>query len=106
QRLLAALIACECGAGGYDGKLAVGAVVVNRSKFYGGIKEAIYAPYQFGPASSGKLKAVLASNAIDAISLQAAADALSGQTNVGGARYFRNVKSGHAGIVQGNHVFW
>ncbi len=106
MRLLAALIQCECGAGTYDGKLAVGAVVMNRAKTYGGIREAIYAPYQFGPARSGKLDTTLALNAIDAISMQAAADAMSGISNIGVATHFKNVNSGQAGIVAGNHVFW
>ena len=105
-RLMAALIACECGAGTYDGKLAVGAVIMNRARIYGGIKEAIYAPAQFGPASSGKLAATLALNAIDPVSMQAATDAANGANNIGLAIHFRNVKSGHAGIVAGNHVFW
>lgn len=104
--LMAALIACECGAGDYNGKLAVGSVIMNRARVYGGIKEAIYAPAQFGPASSGKLAATLAIGAIDPVSLQAARDAANGANNIGLAIHFRNVKSGHAGIVAGNHVFW
>ncbi|MBQ9505491.1 MAG: cell wall hydrolase [Lachnospiraceae bacterium] len=104
--LMAALIACECGAGGYDGKLAVGAVIMNRARLYGGVTKAIYAPSQFGPVSSGKLAATLASGAIDAISLQAARDAANGANNIGAATHFRNARSGHVGIVAGNHVFW
>lgn len=106
ETLLAALIQCECN-GPYDAQLAVGAVVVNRAKAgYGSISNAIYAPYQFGPASSGKLAATISSGAISASARQAAKDAISGVSNVGGARYFRNVKSGHAGVVIGNHVYW
>lgn len=104
--LLAALIQCECN-GSYEAQLAVGAVVMNRVKTgYGSISNAIYAPHQFGPASSGKLAATLASGAISATAMQAAHDAISGISNVGNARYFRNVSSGHAGIVIGNHVYW
>ena len=106
ETLLAALIQCECN-GPYESQLAVGAVVVNRAKSgYGSISNAIYAPYQFGPASSGKLAATLASGAISSSARQAASDAISGVSNVGNARYFRNVKSGHDGIVIGNHVYW
>ena len=106
ETLLAALIQCECN-GPYDAQLAVGAVVVNRAKGgYGSISNAIYAPYQFGPASSGKLAATLSSGAISGTARQAAKDAISGVSNVGNARYFRNVKSGHEGIVVGNHVYW
>ena len=106
ETLLAALIQCECN-GNYDAQLAVGAVVVNRAKSgYGSISNAIYAPYQFGPASSGKLALTLSTGAISASARQAAHDAISGLSNVGNARYFRNVSSGHAGIVIGNHVYW
>ena len=106
ETLLAALIQCECN-GSYEAQLAVGAVVVNRAKSgYGSISNAIYAPYQFGPASSGKLALTLSTGAISASARQAAHDAISGLSNVGNARYFRNVKSGHAGIVIGNHVYW
>ena len=106
ETLLAALIQCECN-GPYEGQLAVGAVVMNRVKTgYGSIQKAIYAPGQFGPASSGKLAATLATGAISGTARQAAHDAIGGLSNVGGARYFRNVRSGHAGIVVGNHVFW
>ena len=104
--LMAALIACECGAGDYNGKLAVGAVIMNRARMYGGVTKAIYAPSQFGPVSSGKLALTLSSGAIDPVSLQAARDAANGENNIGLATHFRNVKSGHAGIVAGNHVFW
>ncbi len=105
-RLMAALVACECGAGDYNGKLAVASVIMNRSRIYGGIKNAIYAPGQFGPASSGKLALTLKTNAIDAVSLKAATDAANGENNIGTAIHFRNVRSGHPGIVAGNHVFW
>ena len=106
ETLLAALIQCECN-GPYEAQLAVGSVVVNRAKSgYGSISNAIYAPYQFGPASSGKLAATISSGAISGTARQAARDAISGVSNVGGAKYFRNVKSGHPGIVIGNHVYW
>nr|MCR5774913.1 cell wall hydrolase [Lachnospiraceae bacterium] len=106
ETLLAALIQCECN-GPYEAQLAVGAVVVNRANGgYGSISNAIYAPYQFGPASSGKLARTLSSGAISATARQAAHDAINGVSNVGNAKYFRNVSSGHAGIVIGNHVYW
>ena len=106
ETLLAALIQCECN-GPYEAQLAVGAVVVNRAKYgYGSISNAIYAPYQFGPASSGKLALTISAGAISPSARQAAHDAISGLSNIGTARYFRNVSSGHAGIVIGNHVYW
>ncbi len=106
ETLLAALIQCECN-GPYEAQLAVGAVVVNRANSgYGSISNAVYAPHQFGPASSGKLAATISSGAISGSARQAAKDAISGVSNVGNAKYFRNVKSGHEGIVIGNHVYW
>ena len=105
--LLAALIQCECGYEPYEGQLAVGAVVVNRAKGrYGSISAAVYAPGQFGPASSGKLAVTLAAGAIGATARQAAQQAISGVSNVGTATHFRNIRSGYSGIVIGNHVFW
>lgn len=104
--LLAALIQCESGWECYEGKLGVGAVVVNRAKGrYGSIFNAVYAPGQFGPAGSGKVAAVVAMGP-NPTCIQAAQDAINGVSNVGGATHFRNIRSGYAGIVIGNHVFW
>lgn len=104
--LLAALIQSEAGSECYEGQLAVGAVVVNRARGrYGSIAGAVYAPGQFGPAASGKVAAVVAAGP-NAVAMQAAQEALSGVTNVGGATHFRNIRSGYSGIVIGNHVFW
>ncbi len=104
--LLAALIQAECGREVYAGKLAVGAVVVNRARGrYGSIYNAIYAPGQFGPAASGKVAAYVATGP-SAECIQAAKEAISGVSNIGAATHFRNVRSGYSGIVIGNHVFW
>ena len=104
--LLAALIQCESGWECYEGKVAVGAAVVNRAKGrYGSIFNAIYAPGQFGPAGSGKVAAVVAMGPSPTC-IQAATDAISGVSNIGAATHFRNIRSGYPGIVIGNHVFW
>ncbi len=106
--LLGALIQCEAGYESYEGQLAVGAVVMNRlrSGAYGSsIYSVIYASGQFSPAGSGQVASVIASG-VSASCLQAAQEAINGTDNVGGATCFRNVSSGHAGIVIGNHVFW
>lgn len=104
--LLAALIQAECGREPYEGKLAVGAVVVNRAKGrYGSIYNAIYAPGQFGPAASGKVDQIVAAGP-SAQCRQAAQEAISGVSNVGSATHFRNIRSNYVGIVIGNHVFW
>ena len=106
--LLAALIQCEAGGESYQGKLAVGAVVVNRvrsGRYPNTIGDVIYAPGQFTPAGSGKLANVLANGPKDSC-IQAAQEAINGVDNTGGATSFRGAKSGHAGLVIGNHVFF
>nr|MBQ8252322.1 cell wall hydrolase [Lachnospiraceae bacterium] len=105
--LLAALIQCEAGNEPYEGKLAVGAVVMNRVRSGGypnTISGVIYARGQFPPATNGKVAAVVARGP-SAACVQAAQAAISGQTNVGGATHFRRAGS-TPGIVIGNHVFW
>ena len=105
--LLAALIQAEAGYEPYEGQLAVGAVVVNRLNrgYSGSIYGVIYAPGQFSPAGSGRV-AQIAANGPSASCIQAASEALSGVDNTGGATSFRPVRSGRAGVVIGNQVFW
>lgn len=106
--LLAALIQCEAGGESYEGKLAVGAVVMNRlrsGRYGSAISDVIYAPGQFTPAGNGKVAAVLANGPKDSC-IQAAQEAINGVDNTGGARSFKNTKTGHAGVVIGNHVFF
>lgn len=105
--LLGALIQCEAGSEPYEGKLAVGAVVMNRLRagYAGSISGVIYQSGQFTPASSGSLASVLASG-VSGSCLQAAQEAIGGASNVGGATSFRSVSSGMSGIVIGNHVFF
>lgn len=106
-RLLAALIYCEAGNQPYEGMVAVGAVVMNRVKspaYPNSIYSVIYASGQFTPAMSGKVAAVYEKGP-NATVTQAALEALSGVSPVGGATHFRR-NNGHAGIVIGAHVFW
>lgn len=106
-RLLAALIYCEAGNQPYEGKVAVGAVVMNRVKspaYPNSIYSVIYASGQFTPALSGKVDRVYLSGPPESC-YQAAAAALNGETTVGGATHFRR-NNGHAGYVLGDHVFW
>ncbi len=106
--LLGAIIQAEAGNQCYDGKLAVGAVVLNRVKsdrYPNTIREVIYAPGQFGPASNGTLDVVLA-NGVNAECMQAAKEALEGATTVGDAKNFHRAGSGESGIVIGAHVFY
>ena len=105
--LLAALIQCEAGSEPYEGKLAVGAVVMNRVRSGGypnTVSGVIYARGQFPPATNGKVAAV-AARGPSASCMQAAQQAISGATNIGGATHFRRAGSAQ-GIVIGNHVFW
>ena len=105
--LLAALIQCEAGSEPYEGKLAVGAVVMNRVRSGGypnSVRDVIYARGQFPPAGSGKVAAIAAKGPSSSC-MQAAQQAISGATNVGGATHFRRAGS-TPGIVIGNHVFW
>ncbi|WP_026524455.1 cell wall hydrolase [Butyrivibrio sp. MB2005] len=106
-RLLAALIYCEAGNQPYEGKVAVGAVVMNRVKsgaYANTISGVIYASGQFTPALNGSVDRVYAGNVPDSC-IQAANAALAGETNVGGCTHFRRA-GGHDGIVIGAHVFW
>lgn len=105
--LLGALIQCEAGSEGYEGQLAVGAVVMNRLRagYAGSISGVIYQRGQFSPAANGRLESVLNSG-VRSSCLQAAQEAINGADNVNGARNFKNAASGQAGIVIGNHVFF
>lgn len=106
-RLLAALIYCEAGWETYEGKLAVGAVVMNRVRsgaYPNTISGVIYASGQFTPALNGKVARVYNSN-IPESCFQAAREAIGGATNVGGATHFR-VAGNHDGLIIDHQVFW
>lgn len=106
--LLAALIQCEAGGESYEGKVAVGAVVMNRvrsSAYPDTIHGVIYASGQFTPAMSGKLNKVYESGKISQSCIDAANEALSGVSNVGDLTHFRR-NNGREGLVIGNHVFY
>lgn len=107
--LLAALIQAEAGNQPYEGKVAVGAVVMNRvrsSRYPNTIAEVIYAPGQFGPASNGALDKYL-SRGPSASCIQAAQEALDGYTNVGDYTHFRRAcDKGPNSIIIGAHVFY
>lgn len=105
--LLAALIQAEAGNQPYEGKLAVGAVVMNRVRsgaYPNTIIGVITAPGQFPPATNGTVAAIVASGPSSSC-MQAAEAAVAGQTTVGGALHFGRVGKA-AGVVIGNHVFY
>jgi len=104
--LLAALIYCEAGNQSREGKVAVGAVVLNRvasPSFPGTIKDVIYQSGQFTPAYSGALARALA-NGVSSSCYEAAQAALNGEDPVPGALYF-NGGSG-SGVRIGDHQFY
>lgn len=106
--LLAAIIQCEAGGCSYAGKLAVGAVVMNRVKsrsFPNTISGVIYQSGQFSPARTGLLASRLA-RGVSSSCRQAAQAAISGQDNTNGAKYFKYASSGQPGVVYGTVVFY
>ena len=107
--MLAAIIECEAGNQSYEGKCAVGSVVINRvadPRFANSISGVIYAPYQFSPVASGRFAIVLARGA-NAACTQAAVDVLNGYININ-ALYFHVYDSSDdvGGTVIGDHVFY
>lgn len=108
ETLLAAIIYCEAGNQSYEGKLAVGSVVMNRvrsGRYPSSISAVIYQGGQFTPAYSGALARALA-RGISSSCRQAAQEALAGVDNVNGAMYFKKASSGKSGLVIGAHVFY
>lgn len=105
--MLAALIQCEAGGESYEGKLAVGSVVMNRvdsSYFPDTVVGVIYQSGQFSPVASGRFAVVLSSGA-DASCVQAATEVLAG-TRTLNCLYFRRNNGLINGTVIGNHVFY
>lgn len=105
RTLLAAIIYCEAGGEPYEGKVAVGAVIMNRvrsGRFPNTISGVIYQRGQFGPAVTGKLGRVLAAGRTTSACYQAADAALAGANPIGNALYFGNGNKGHR---IGGHYF-
>ncbi len=109
RELLANLIYCEAGGEPYAGKLAVGAVVINRvlsSVYPDSVVGVIYQRKQFSPVGSGRLALALAEGRATSACYQAADEAMSGATNVGNCVYFRTPIPGLTGISIGGHIFY
>lgn len=105
RTLLAAIIQCEAGGEPYEGKVAVGAVILNRvrsGRYPNSISGVIYQRGQFGPARTGKLARVLSAGRISSACYQAADAALAGSNPIGSAMHFGN---GRTGQRIGNHFF-
>lgn len=113
EYLLACLIEMEAGGECYEGKLAVGAVVVNRRNggaFGSTIHDVIYAKGQFPGAHNGLLDKRLAKGPSDSCR-QAAREALAGVNNIGNLVCFNNVRYANYSKykeykVIGNHIFY
>lgn len=105
--MLAALIECEAGGESYEGKLAVGSVVMNRvrsSYFPNTVVGVIYQSGQFSPVASGRFAVVLSRGAT-ADCVSAASECLGGRLIIN-SLYFRRNTGAIQGTVIGNHVFY
>lgn len=104
EKLLATIIWCEAGNQARVGKVAVGAVVLNRvrsSQFPNTIKEVIYQRGQFTPVSTGVFARALA-NGVPESCYEAARAALAGENPVGNCLFFQ---VGGTGMQIGDHRF-
>lgn len=105
--LLGAIIQCESDGEPYEGKLAVGSVVLNRVKssyFPNTISGVIYQSGQFSPVASGRL-AYRLETGVNSTCLQAAQEVLNGNITLN-CLYFRTNNGIIEGTVIGNHVFY
>lgn len=113
RKLLANLIYCEARGESYDGKVAVGSVVINRvlsERFPNTVVGVIYAPGQFAPVTSTKNSLALALAEDRATRYpdcyRAADEAMQGYSNVGKCVFFRTPIPGLEGLQIGNHIFY
>ncbi len=107
--LLAVIIYCEAGGEPYEGKLAVGAVVINRvlsSVYPSTVNAVIRQNKQFSPVGSGRFDYYLAIGKTNNDCYRAADEAMKGMTNVGTCLHFRTPIPGLTGIQIGNHIFY
>lgn len=104
--ILAGIIQCEAGGESHTGKLAVGAVIMNRirsASFPNSISQVVYQRGQFSPVASGKLASVLSQGARSDC-YQAAQEVLAGANPIGGCLYFNSGRG--KGIQIGNQHFY
>lgn len=105
--LLAAIIQCEAEGEPYNGKIAVGNVVLNRvqsSRFPNTITGVIYQNKQFSPVASGRLAYRLEAGVNDEC-IRAATEVLNGK-HITDALFFRTNNGSVSGTIIGNHVFY
>lgn len=104
--LMAAIIECEAGGESYEGKVGVGAVIMNRirsGEFPNTLSEVIYQSGQFEPAWTGKLSNVLSQGASEAC-YAAAQDVFAGANTIGDRLFFH--AGGGSGLTIGNQTFY
>ena len=104
--LMAAIIECEAGGESYEGKVGVGAVIMNRirsGEFPNTLSEVIYQSGQFEPTWTGKLSNVLSRGASEAC-YAAAQDVFAGANTIGGRLFFH--AGGGSGLTIGNQTFY
>lgn len=104
---LSRIIEAEATGETYEGKLAVGNVILNRIKskdFPHSIKEVIfdksYGKFQFTPVSNGRIYNIPSQD-----SKQAALDVLQGKNNIGEALFFLNPSTATSSWIQQNRMF-
>ena len=110
---LAVLIHCEAANQGDAGRLAVGAVVMNRIRdprfAQNDIMSVIRAPRQFSPVTSGRFDLILQQglSSVSPACFDAARRAVAGESNVGSRVFFRTYAKYPAlsGLVIGAHIF-
>lgn len=112
--LLAKMIHAEAEGEPFLGKVAVGAVIMNRlhdPRFPNSIKEIIFQPGQFSPIADGRIFSI---GIIDPECIEAAKLSLKGEDPTGGALYFYNpdkvspnswIRTRPIIYLIGNHVF-
>ena len=107
--VLAAMVWCESGNQSYECNLAVASVIMNRvrnSKFPNTVKEVVFAPGQFPPATGGSLEKCLTYGKTTENCYKAAQAALNGEDNTDGCLYFNTYKGDREGLRIGAMVFW
>lgn len=108
-KLLATIIYCEAGNQPYEGKVAVGSVVMNRinsSQFPNTLLGVLYQKSQFTPVMSGRFAVALANDSATDSCYEAARAVLGGANNVPDCLFFRTVIPGKNGKIIGDHVFY
>lgn len=110
--MMAAIIYVEAGIEPYEGKVAVGSVVMNRVAspyFPNTISGVIYQSGQFTPVASGRFELALTNNLANADCVRAAKEVLNGHRNV--PYHFFHMYTGRPNnyssyVIIGNHILY